>query len=147
MKGEKLMTKMFVNLPVKDVTRTRAFFGALGFSFNPQFSNDSALCMVISEENYAMLLSEDFFKTFTSREICDTAKSVEVLIALSQDSREAVDALLGKALANGASEYSDPKDYGFMYQRAFQDLDGHAWEIFHMDMNALPEAMAAEASA
>lgn len=130
-----MATKIFVNLPVKDLPRSMEFFTKLGYTFNPQFTNESGACMVISEDIYAMLLVETFFKTFTKKEICDATKSTEVLLALSTDSREKVDEHVNKALAAGATEPMPPQDHGFMIQRSYQDLDGHVWEIFYMDPN------------
>lgn len=129
-------TKIFVNLPVKDLPKSRAFFQALGYSFNEQFCDDAAACLVISEHIYTMLLTHAKFKEFTPKAICDTAKATEVLICLSCDRREEVDELVAKAVAAGGSTYASPKDHGFMYQHSFQDLDGHMWELIHM----VPEA-------
>ncbi|CAH1663414.1 MULTISPECIES: VOC family protein [unclassified Chelatococcus] len=124
---------IFVNLPVKNLDSSIAFFKSLGFTFNAQFTDETATCMVMSDTIYAMLLTEAKFKEFTPRNICDTSKDVEVLLAISLESREAVDTLVSKAVAAGGKTYSEPKDHGFMYQKAFHDLDGHAWEIFYMD--------------
>nr|WP_249729451.1 VOC family protein [Chelatococcus sp. YT9] len=128
-----MIKSIFVNVPVKNLDSSISFFKSLGFTFNAQFTDETASCMVMSDTIYAMLLTEAKFKEFTPRNICDTSKDAEVLIALSLESREAVDALVSKAVAAGGKTYSEPKDYGFMYQHAFQDLDGHAWEIFYMD--------------
>jgi predicted lactoylglutathione lyase len=125
--------KMFVNLPVKDLDRSVEFFTALGFKFNPQFSDETATCMIVSEEGFVMLLTQRFFETFTPKSICDAAKSTEVLVALSCDSRAEVDDLVGKAVAAGGSTCNDPKDHGFMYQHGFQDPDAHIWELVYMD--------------
>ena len=132
-----MIRKIFVNLPVKDLNRTKAFFEALGFQFNPQFSNEDGASMVINEHIYAMLLTESHFKTFTPKAICETATSTEVLIALSMDSREEVDALTAKAVAAGGTAPAEPRDLGFMYQHGFDDLDGHTWELFWMDPAAI----------
>ena len=135
-------TKIFVNLPVRDLKKTMDFFGKLGFEFNPMFTDENAACMVISEDIYAMLLVEKFFKNFIpDKEICNAKSSAEALLALSTKSREEVDELIRKAVAAGGSEYRQAQDYGWMYGRAFQDIDGHIWEIFYMDMNAIPEEM------
>lgn len=131
--------QIFVNLPVKDLNKSIEFFTKLGFTFNPQFTDDNAACMIIGENIFSMLLVEKFFKTFTPKEICDTAKSSEMLIALSYESRAEVDDLVAKAIAAGGTTYNEPKDHGFMYQHGFQDLDGHIWEIFYMDESAMPE--------
>ncbi|MFO1340702.1 MAG: VOC family protein [Burkholderiaceae bacterium] len=125
-------TQIFVNLPVKNVERTRAFFSALGYQFNPQFSNDSALCMVVSDTIHVMLLAEPFFQSFTAKPIADATKSTEVLVCLSCDSRAEVDGLVAKALAAGGSAPRAPQDHGFMYGHGFEDLDGHIWELVHM---------------
>ncbi len=130
--------QLFVNLPIRDVARTRAFFGALGFEFNPQFSDDKALCMVISENIFAMLLSEPFFQGFTKKPVADATKSTEVLLALSCESVAEVDALVARALAAGGRAPVERKDLGFMVQHGFEDLDGHQWEVFWMDPNAAP---------
>ncbi|MEM3086490.1 MAG: VOC family protein [Halobacteria archaeon] len=134
--------KIFVNLPVKDLKKTTAFFAKLGFKFNPMFTDDNAACMVVGENMFAMLLAEKFFKGFLpGREICDAKKSTEVLVALSLESRKAVDEMLKSAVAAGGREYREKQDYGWMYGRAFQDLDGHIWEPFYMDMDAVPGEM------
>lgn len=124
--------QLFVNLPVKDLDRSVKFFTALGFEFNPQFTDENATCMLIGSDCYAMLCVEKFFSTFTDKRIADTARSAEVINAIGLDSREEVDAMADKALASGGSKFNDPKDYGFMYGRSFQDPDGHLWEVFHM---------------
>ncbi|HYD77522.1 VOC family protein [Ramlibacter sp.] len=129
----------FVNLPIRDMARSRAFFAALGFSFNPQFTNEQGACMVIQDgASYAMLLVEPFFQGFTKKPIADARKGTEVLIALSCDSREEVDAMVKKALAAGGTAPNAPQDHGFMYQHGFEDLDGHVWEVFWMDAAAAP---------
>lgn len=124
--------QLFVNLPVKDLDRSVKFFTALGFEFNPQFTDENATCMIIGSDCFAMLLVEKYFSTFTDKPIADAAGSVEVINAIRLDSREDVDAMADQALASGGSTFADPKDYGFMYQRSFQDPDGHLWEVFHM---------------
>lgn len=124
---------IFVNLPVKDLAKSMTFFEALGFSFNPQFSDETGACMVISDTIFAMLLSHEKFAGFSPKPIADTDKTTEVLIALSRDNRAAVDAIVEAALAAGGSTFSEPQDHGFMYGRAFRDLDGHVWEAFWMD--------------
>jgi predicted lactoylglutathione lyase len=127
---------IFVNLPVKDLERSMAFFRELGFTFNPQFTDEKAACMVLSEQGFVMLLVEPFFQTFTKRKICDTATHTEALLALSCESREEVDALVKKAVEQGGSPAIDPQDLGFMYSASFYDLDGHHWEVLWMDPNA-----------
>ena len=125
--------QIFVNLAVKDLAKSKAFFEALGFSFNPQFTNESGACLVISDTIYAMLLTEEFFKQFTSKEIVDAKKSTEVLICLSTESRAEVDGLVSKAVAAGGRIYNEPQDHGFMYGHGFEDLDGHQWELAYME--------------
>lgn len=125
--------KIFINLPVKDLKKSMDFFTALGFSFNPQFTDEKAACIIISEEIYVMLLLEKFFKTFTTKEIVDASKSVEAILALSADSKEEVDSLVEKALASGGMVYNPTQDMGFMYSRSFQDVDHHLWEVVFMD--------------
>jgi hypothetical protein len=129
--------QIFVNLPVKDLEKSKAFFGALGYTFNPQFTDANAACMVIEEGSiHAMLLVEEFFKTFTDKSITDTSKSTEVLLCLSCESRAEVDEMVAKAVAAGATVPRPPQDYGFMYGHGFQDIDGHLWELMYMDPNA-----------
>jgi predicted lactoylglutathione lyase len=125
--------QIYVNLPVKNLEQTKAFFGALGFSFNPQFSDEQALCMVVEDNIYVMLLVESFFKSFISKEISDAKKSTEVLVCLSCNSRAEVDELVAKAVKAGGTIPREPQDYGFMYSRAFEDLDGHIWELVYME--------------
>ncbi len=124
---------IFVNLPVRDLEASKAFFAALGYSFNPTFTNADAACMIISDSIFVMLLVERFFSQFTTKPISDARQQTEVITCLSATSRAEVDAWVDKALQAGASEPQPARDYGFMYQRGFQDLDGHLWEIAHMD--------------
>ncbi len=128
-----MSTKMFVNLPVTDLKKTMDFYTALGFTFNPQFTDDTAACMVISEHNYAMLLTHAKWKQFTSKPIPDAHETTGVLIALALDSKEAVDAIVEKAVKAGGTEPRPKQDHSFMVQRTFEDLDGHTWEPFFMD--------------
>ena len=132
-----MATKIFVNLPVRDLNKTIEFFTKLGFTFNPQFTNENATCMIISEDIFIMLLVEKFFKTFTKKEICDTAKNTEVIMALSAESREKVDQMTTKAIEAGGRETRERQDHGWMYGRAFQDIDGHLWEVIYMDESAI----------
>ncbi|HTI66925.1 MAG TPA: VOC family protein [Caulobacteraceae bacterium] len=131
------MRMIFVNLPVKDIGRTKAFFTALGFGFNPQFSSEDTLCMYVEENIYVMLLTEGRFRDFVTGAIADPAKGPEVLTCLSCDSRAEVDALLAKAFAAGAKAWKPVMDMGPMYGASFQDLDGHVWELVHMDPAAV----------
>jgi predicted lactoylglutathione lyase len=128
-----MSTKIFVNLPVKDLTKSIHFFTELGYSVNPQFTDENAGCVVINEHIYTMLLTEPFFKNFTKKTIVDATTSTEAIVALSTDSREEVDGLVDKALAAGGQVATEPTDMGFMYSRSFSDLDGHIWEVLYMD--------------
>jgi predicted lactoylglutathione lyase len=132
-----MTTQIFVNLPVKDLSRTVEFFKKLGFAFNPQFTDENATCMIINDNIFVMLLVEKFFKTFTKKEICDTTKDTEVIIALSTESREKVDEMMQNVFEAGGKESREPQDYGWMYGRSFQDINGHLWEIIYMDEKAL----------
>jgi predicted lactoylglutathione lyase len=125
--------QIFVNLPVKSLRRSMTFFTAVGYAFNMKFTDENAACMVIGENIYVMLLSEPFFQRFTQKDIADAKKTTEVLVGLTCESRAEVDERLGKALAAGGKETRDPQDHGFMYARAFEDPDGHIWELFWMD--------------
>lgn len=133
-----MSTQIFVNLPVRDLEKSKAFFAALGYANNPQFTDENAACIVISDTIYVMLLVESFFQGFTRKTICDARTHTEAILCLSADTRAGVDALADKALAAGGRETLEAKDYGFMYQRSFQDLDGHQWEVVHMDEAAMP---------
>jgi uncharacterized protein len=132
-----MATKIFVNLPVKNLDRSVEFFTKLGFSFNAQFTDETATCMVVSEDIFVMLLTEAKFKEFTPNPICDATKSTEVLVCLSSESREEVDQMISKAVAAGGTTYNEPQDYGFMYSHGFQDLDGHIWETVFMEPSAV----------
>jgi predicted lactoylglutathione lyase len=135
-----MSTKIFVNLPVGDLDRSMKFFRGLGFDFNAQFTDETAACMVVSEDIFVMLLTPAKFKEFTPKEICDSTKSTEVLVCLSRDSREQVDEMVAKAVAAGGTTYAEAKDYGFMYEHGFQDPDGHIWELVYMDLSAVQES-------
>jgi predicted lactoylglutathione lyase len=128
---------IFVNLPVKDLKKSIEFFTRLGFTFNPQFTDDTATCMIVSETIFFMLLTHEKFQSFTPNPISDARTSTEVLVCLSQESREAVDELVRKAVAAGGNTYNEPQDHGFMYGHGFQDPDGHIWEIMWMDPAAV----------
>jgi uncharacterized protein len=132
-------TKLFVNMPVKDIQKTNAFFKALGFEFDPRFSNEKATCMIINDDAYFMLLQEEFFKTFIETEICDARQQTEVLNCISRESKELVNEFVDKAVGLGAVEVREPQDHGFMYGRSFHDLDGHIWEVLWMDVSSVPE--------
>jgi len=124
--------QIFVNLPIKDMERSKAFFSALGFTFNPQFTNEQGACMVISDTIYTMLLVEPFFQTFTKKPIADATKTTEVLVCLSCESRAEVDALVKKAIAAGGTSPNPPQDHGYMYSRDMADPDGHIWGAMWM---------------
>ncbi|AKJ06522.1 hypothetical protein ATI61_105492 [Archangium gephyra] len=125
--------KLFVNLPVKDLKRSIAFFTKLGFSFNPQFTDENATSMIISEEAFVMLLNEKRFKDFTRNQICDTRTSTEGLFCLSCSSKDEVNEMVKTAIAEGGRHAMEPQDHGFMYAWSFYDLDGHHWEVMWMD--------------
>ena len=127
-----MSTQIFVNLPVKDLQRSVEFFSKLGYTFDPQYTDENATCMIIADNIFAMLLVKPFFESFISKPVADAHKTAEVILALSADSRTAVDVLVDKAIAAGAGEPRPTQDLAFMYQRGFEDLDGHLWEVFHM---------------
>jgi uncharacterized protein len=131
---------IFVNLPVKDLKQSIAFFTALGFEFNPQFTDDTATCMMIGKNICAMLLTQDKFKAFTPYPLVDARRNTEVLVALQLDSRAQVGAIMTRALSAGGKDFRPLEDHGWMYGRAFQDLDGHIWEVFWMDAKAMQQA-------
>ena len=124
--------QIFVNLPVADLKESIAFFTALGFSFNPQWSDEAATCMIVGDNIFAMLLTRERFQTFTPKPVADANQSTEVLVCLALDSREAVDTMVRQAVAAGGRTYKNPEDHGFMYGHGFQDLDGHIWELVHL---------------
>lgn len=130
------MTRLFVNLPVNDLNKSKAFFTSLGYTFNPKFTNDDGAPMVISEDNYVMLLRKEFFQTFVKKEIADASQTAEVIVTQEMKSPTEVDALIAKALAAGGSETITLNDPG-MYLKGYADLDGHLWEIFYMDEDAM----------
>ena len=129
--------KVFVNLAVRDLARSVGFFTQLGFRFDPQFTDENAACMIVTDDAYVMLLVETFFQTFTKKELCDATTHVEAILALSAATRQEVDEIAGRALAAGGQASNDPMDQGFMYARSFQDPDGHVWEVIHMDPDAV----------
>jgi uncharacterized protein len=133
-----MATKIFINLPVKNLDNSISFFTKLGFSFNPQFTDDKAGCIVISDNIFAMLLTEAYFQTFTKKHVCDAKTSTEVLITLNIDSKEELQQLVQKAKESGAVIDGEPQDHGWMYQHGFADLDGHQWELAYMDATKIP---------
>jgi len=136
-----MATQFFVNLAVNDLDRSIAFFTKLGYTFNAQFTNEKATCMIISDTIYVMLLTRTFFQTFTEKEIIDAHQAIETSIAISVDTKEAVNEMVDKAVAAGATIPNPATDYGFMYQHSFDDLDGHHWEYMWMDPKGMPEQL------
>ena len=136
-----MATKIFVNLPVKDLNKSIAFFTQLGFTFNPQFTDEYATCMIIGDNIFAMLLVEDRFRDFTKKDISDAKKSTEVLIAIDAESKEKVDDMVNNAVKAGGRIYAEPQDHGWMYGHSFEDPDGHQWEVLYMNEAALKESM------
>lgn len=135
-----MATQIYVNLPVKDLNKSIEFFTKLGFTFNQQFTDETATCMIIAENIYAMLLTEDKFRQFTKKPISDAKSTTEVVIALDAASREKVDEMVNNAVAAGGRIYNEKQDYGWMYSHSFEDLDGHQWEVLYMDMTAMNQA-------
>jgi predicted lactoylglutathione lyase len=132
-KGEQMANKIFVNLPVKNLSKSIEFFTKLGFGFNPQFTDETATCMIVTDDIFVMLLTEEKFESFTPKEICDTKKYTEVLVALALENRAKVDEMVRKAVAAGGTTFNEAVDHGFMYAHGFQDLDGHIWELIYME--------------
>ena len=124
--------QLFVNLPVRDLRKSIDFFTKLGFAFNPQFTDETATCMILSEQAYVMLLVRDRFTDFTRKQICDTTSHTEALFAISCANRAEVDDLVNRAIAAGGKHAVEPQDHGFMYAHGYEDLDGHTWELIHM---------------
>jgi uncharacterized protein len=132
--------QIYVNLPVRDLERSKRFFTSLGFGFEPKFTDENAACMVVSDTIYVMLLSEPFFKTFTAKAVCDATKTTEVLVCLSCASRAEINDLMAKAVAAGGRTPREPQDHGFMYGHGFEDPDGHIWELVYMEPGAQPHS-------
>lgn len=130
---------IYINLPVADLDRSRRFFEAMGYTFNKQFSNDQAAGLAISDTIYAMLHTPESIRRFTQKNIADAHNTTEVLVALQLESRDAVNALMEKALAAGAREQREREDHGFMFGRSFEDPDGHIWELFFLDTSQMPQ--------
>ena len=124
--------QIFVNLPVADLQRSIDFFSTLGFTFNAQWTDETATCMIVGDHIYVMLLNRERFQTFTPKPVADATQCTEVLLCLTRDSREAVDVMIRQAVAAGGSTYKAAEDLGFMYGHGFQDLDGHIWELIHL---------------
>lgn len=134
-----MVQQLIVNLAVENLTKSMDFFKALGFTFNPKFTDETAACLVLGDKLYVMLLTKAKFKEFTKKPISNAKKQTEVLVALQLNTRKEVDSIVKKAVKAGASIYMEPQDYGFMYQHSFEDLDGHQWEVFFMDESQFPE--------
>lgn len=137
-----MASKIFVNLPVEDLQRSVAFFAKLGFTFNPQFTDETSTCMIVGENIFAMLITHERFKEFAKKDIADARKQTEVLIAIDAPTREAVDTMAKAAVAAGGKIHRDPEDHGWMYLQSFEDPDGHIWEVAFMDESRLPQAQA-----
>lgn len=133
---------LFLNLPVTDLSASRAFFAELGFEFDEKFCDDGALCVIVSDQAFVMLLQRDRFAEFVTKPVADASAATALTVAVSAEDREAVDAFAETALAAGASAAKGPQDYGFMYQRSFHDLDGHLWEVAWMDPVAVEKGPA-----
>lgn len=127
--------QIFVNLPVADLQKSIEFFKGLGFAFDPKFTDDSATCMIVAENIFVMLVTHVKFKAFTPRDICDTARNTEVLVCLTLESREAVQEMVARAVAQGGRTYTDPQDHPLMFGHGFHDLDGHIWELLYFSAN------------
>jgi uncharacterized protein len=133
-----MASQIFVNIPVKDLKKSIAFFTALGFTFNAQFTDETATCMIISDNIFVMLLVEKRFKEFTKKKLSDAKKTTEMIIALDAKSKTEVEEIVSKAVKAGGLIYDTPKDHGWMYQHSFEDLDGHLWEVVFMDISKFP---------
>ena len=133
-----MVNQIFLNLPVKNLPETMAFFTELGFEFNMQFTDENAACLILGDNIFAMLLTEPFFNTFTTKRIADTATTAAAIFAMSVDDRHKVDAMIASAIQAGGHESRPAQDHGWMYGRSFTDLDGHNWEVFFMDASAMP---------
>jgi len=132
--------QIFINLPVKNLEKSMNFYAKMGFTNNPQFSDDTAKCMVFSEEIFVMILTHDKFKSFATKPIADASKTTAVLLSLSVESIDKVNEIVVNAVSAGGKEPVEPKDYGFMQQRTLEDLDGHTWEIFFMEISKMPQS-------
>lgn len=130
--------QIYVNLPVKNLNKSVEFFKKVGFEFNEMFTNEESAALIIGDNIFAMLSTEEKYKTFTPKAIADTAATTEVILAITADSKEQVDEIVNRALEAGGSKFTDSVDYGFMYYGSFQDVDGHAWEVLYMNESALP---------
>lgn len=134
-----MASKIFINIAVKNLEASKAFFLKLGFTFNPQFTDDKSACMIVGENIFTMLIQEERFKDFTKKELCNAQKYTEVLLSIDVESREKVDELVKKAIEAGGKQYMEPQDYGWMYGHSFADLDGHQWDLFYMNESEIPQ--------
>jgi predicted lactoylglutathione lyase len=135
-----MKSQIFINLPVKDLVRSMAFYEAIGFTNNPAFTDESAACMVFSDEIFVMLLTHERFKGFIKKEMGDTTKTTSVINSISVESVTKMNEMADKALKSGGAEPTEPQDHGFMQQRSFEDPDGNFWEVFYMDMSQFPKS-------
>ena len=135
-----MATQIFVNLPVKDLQKSIGFFTALGFTFNPQFTDENATCMIVGENIFFMLLVEPFFKSFTTKEICDTTDFTEAIFSINAETKEKVSEMVNNAIAAGGTRNRKPEDHGWMYQESFMDIDGHLWEVVYLDPKGIPQS-------
>lgn len=128
-----MATQIFVNLPVKNIEQSKTFFSTIGYTFKPEFTNEQGACMIVSDTIFVMLLAENFFRTFTKKQLADATKMTESIICLSMENRQDVNEIVHKAVAAGASKSKEPQEHGFMYEWGFEDIDGHLWEFVCME--------------
>lgn len=138
-KFKKMTKNIFVNLPIKDMEQSQNFFSNLGYTFNPQFTNDQGACLVLGENIFVMLLVESYFQTFIDKKICNTKTTTEVLLAISAESKDEVDTMMERVSESGGKVNDKIQDYGWMYSRSFEDLDGHIWEVVYVNMSEVPQ--------
>jgi predicted lactoylglutathione lyase len=131
--------KVIINLPVKNLDKSKAFFSSLGLAINPQLTDENATCFVINDQTFVALLSEPHFKAITSKDVAEGSTAKEVLLAIGAETREEVDELVNNAVSAGGSELGEPQDHGWIYGRTFADLDGHQWNIFYMNASEMPK--------
>jgi uncharacterized protein len=135
-----MATKVFINLPVKDLEKSMSFFSNLGYQFDDHITDELAACLIISDNIFVMLLQEEYFKTFTKKYVGDNRTFSEVLISLDAESKQAIQDIITKARQLGAHIYAEPEDHGWMYQHSLADLDGHLWEYIYVDKNSIPDS-------
>ena len=131
------INQIYVNLPVKDIQKTKDFWTKLGFTINEQFSDEKAACVVLNDNTFVMFLTEEYFQTFSERPV-PKGDTTQVLVAIGLDSREEVDQVVNAAIANGATQHEKPQDYGWMYQNSFWDINGHGWNVTFADLSQMP---------